>query len=349
LVGDWVLLAPIPDRAVRVYALLRAHVNHARKDNEAWPSQEKLAAALGLSKPDDIGKSIKILEGIGAVRKKYRTGRKGRYAVYVVRLHAPAGYTGLRSAADDLHRPGAIEQLVEERVKRLPHRTHAAIAAASTGNTPDLGSPVRTTPDLGATPDRGVGNTPNQGWEPYKGEPDEGAFKTHTALPRGEVCDPEPPVIEFPDEIAATDPDDAAAEWGTRPRAARRSATRWNATTHSPAARQLMDVYVKDHRVPADTMKRLLPVVTKLLKEDIPGDVILQAIPKCFAENCGPVLLPDFVAKVMHQRDSSLEPELGTTGRRLQAAERLREEMRAADAAEAAGRIKNTTPRAITG
>lgn len=173
MVGDWVLLAHIPDRAVRVYGLLRAHVNHARGDDAVWPSQEKLAAVLGLSKADDISKAIKILEGIGAVRKTSRTGRKGKYTVYIVRLHAPAGWTGMRSAAEDLHRKGAVEKLIAERVKRLPHRTQAAIEAAREGNTPNLGSPERSTPDLGATPDPVLKAPLDQGVKPYEGEPDE--------------------------------------------------------------------------------------------------------------------------------------------------------------------------------
>lgn len=193
-VGDWVLLAPISDCAVRVYCLLRAHVNHARNDNEVWPSQEKLAAVLGLSKADKIGEAVKALESIGAVRKKWRTGRKGRYTVYVVRLHAPAGWTGLRSAAEDLHRPGVVEQLVRERVRRLPHRTDAARKAvqdatdeqmpSSADITPNPGgSPEQVTPDSGATPDRGEKAPPNQGVKPYEGEPDEGATTSSTAPP----------------------------------------------------------------------------------------------------------------------------------------------------------------------
>lgn len=354
LVGDWVLLAPISDRAVRVYALLRAHVNHARKDNEAWPSQEKLAAALGLSKPDDIGKSIKALEEIGAVRKKFRTGRKGRYTVYVVRLHAPAGYAGMRGT-EDLHRPGAVEQLVEERVKRLPHRTHAAIEAAKV-STPDLGSPVWTTPDLGATPDQGVGHTPDQGGKQYEGELDEGAFKTHTALPRDALCDPKPPVVEFPDEIQVpADPDEAIADWSKRPKSQSKF-SKLSGTAASMPARRLVTEFSSTLTYPlkGEIYAKWSAAVSKLMAEGVyPEEVLRQAMVECMAGGKPPAALYSFAAAVANRapdRGRSLqEPELGTTGLKLQSAEaRLREEMRAADAREAAGQLENSTPRAIS-
>jgi hypothetical protein len=299
LVGDWVTLAPISDRAVRIYCLLRAHVNHKRNDDEVWPTQITLAAVLGLSKADEVGKAIKELEKIGAVRKTMRSGRKGKYTVYVVRLHPPAGYVGLRNVAVDLYRRGAVDQLVTERVKRLPHRIGKTKKARSEDVTPDQGcSPKGVTPDLGLTPDQAPECTPDLGYEPYKEEPDE----PKDTQPARERAAAPPPCVDL-GPVDELDPDEIEVPLSelSRPRAAAKVAARWNRTAHSPESAELVARYCAESPLPADTQGRLRPVVSKLLREGFADEVILRAISECFAEGCGPTLLPDFVAKVQHR------------------------------------------------
>lgn len=125
-VGDWVLMAPISDRAVRVYCLLRAHVNAARDkrgDSSVWPSQGTLATVMGLSKPDAVGKAIRELIALGAVKARIIRTPRGRLMVYKVHLEPPAGvaYDGPRCTAD-LYQTGALEQLDADRVARRPDR-----------------------------------------------------------------------------------------------------------------------------------------------------------------------------------------------------------------------------------
>ncbi|MBN3585691.1 helix-turn-helix domain-containing protein, partial [Algoriphagus aestuarii] len=58
---QWALLmADLSDAALRVYALLLAHVNAADGDGEAWPQQQSLAAMLGRHR-NSIGRAIKEL------------------------------------------------------------------------------------------------------------------------------------------------------------------------------------------------------------------------------------------------------------------------------------------------
>jgi hypothetical protein len=125
-VGDWVLMSPISDRAVRVYCLLRAHVNAARDkrgDSSVWPSQGTLATVMGLSKADAIGKAIRELIELGAVKARVIRTPRGRLMVYKVFIEPPAGvaYDGPRCTAD-LYQTGVLEQLDAERVARRPDR-----------------------------------------------------------------------------------------------------------------------------------------------------------------------------------------------------------------------------------
>lgn len=90
-VGDWVLLAPITDRAVRIYCLLRMHCE-GLTDDEAWPSQRTLASMLGVKKADTIQNAIKELVELGAVEVQTVAAQHGRHNRYVVHLSPPPGY-----------------------------------------------------------------------------------------------------------------------------------------------------------------------------------------------------------------------------------------------------------------
>lgn len=107
-VGEWVAYAPISDRAVRVYWLLRAHVNVSRKlpdgrpDPRAFPSQKRLAAILRVKRTETITAAVDELVEIGAVtlRKKRYANRLRRRNVYIVHMNPPDGHTGTRSNQD---------------------------------------------------------------------------------------------------------------------------------------------------------------------------------------------------------------------------------------------------------
>lgn len=102
-VGEWVLMAPISDRATRVYWALRAHVNVSRKladgetpDDRAFPSQARLAAMIGVKRTETISAAIAELVAIGAVDvevRKYANGLR-RKNTYTVHMDPPPGYTG---------------------------------------------------------------------------------------------------------------------------------------------------------------------------------------------------------------------------------------------------------------
>lgn len=116
-VPDWVIIGAAHDRDVRVYALLRAHVNRRRRDDEAWPSQATLATVLGLSKPDEVGKSIARLIEMGALSKRVVPTATGRMTKYRTWLEPRPGsqFDGPRCTSD-LYRPGVLDQMHAERV-----------------------------------------------------------------------------------------------------------------------------------------------------------------------------------------------------------------------------------------
>lgn len=349
MVGDWVMLAPVSDRAVRVYCLLRAHINQVRGDERVWPSQEKLAAVLGLSKADEVGKAIKALEGIGAVRKEIRVGRKGRYTVYVVRRDPPLGYVGMTNASVDLHRPGVVDQLVVDRVKRLPHRAEAARNSRSEDITPDQGSsPEWATPDLGATPDPGGEAPPDQGCEPYKGEPDEQGLEKHTprkrdAPPASPPCAPPPvhvqldvnladdrgdqgqgagehqrqPEVEFPGEIQ--EPDVAATDWSKRPKASGKF-SKLSASASSMPARRLVNEFSSTLLYPlkGDIYHKWCAAVSKLLDEGVyPESVLRTAMVECMDAGKPPAALYSFASAVANRAPTGGQRRVATSTRNL--------------------------------
>jgi len=98
LTGDWILLAPISDRATRVYGLLRMHCGTS---SVAWPSQKTLASMLRVKKVDTVQAALKELAAIGAVDVEVVTSDRGRHNRYVVHLAPPPGYDkGPRDRSD---------------------------------------------------------------------------------------------------------------------------------------------------------------------------------------------------------------------------------------------------------
>ncbi|MGH3782617.1 MAG: helix-turn-helix domain-containing protein [Pseudonocardiaceae bacterium] len=90
-VGDWVLLAPISDRAVRIYALMRMHCDGITK-TRAWPAQKTLASMLGVKKVDTVQAAIKDLVDLGALNVEAITTEHGRCNRYIVHMTPPPGY-----------------------------------------------------------------------------------------------------------------------------------------------------------------------------------------------------------------------------------------------------------------
>ncbi|MGH7743262.1 MAG: helix-turn-helix domain-containing protein [Candidatus Dormibacteria bacterium] len=90
-VGDWVLLAPISDRAVRIYALMRMHCDGITK-TRAWPAQKTLASMLGVKKVDTVQAAIKDLVDLGALNVEAITTGHGRCNRYIVHMTPPPGY-----------------------------------------------------------------------------------------------------------------------------------------------------------------------------------------------------------------------------------------------------------------
>jgi hypothetical protein len=108
MVGEWVAYAPISDRATRIYWLLCAHVNasrtlpNGRPDRRAFPSQKRLAAAIGVKRTETISAAVKELVAIKAVavRKKRYDNKLRERIIYTVHMNPPDDYTGPRSNQD---------------------------------------------------------------------------------------------------------------------------------------------------------------------------------------------------------------------------------------------------------
>lgn len=126
VVPDWVAIGVTNSDDLRVFHLLRMHVNHKRGDGEAWPSQATLATVMGYSKPDKVGESIKRLEAMGALSRRVVAGPNGRYTKYKLHMTPRPGitYRGPRCSAD-LYRDDALIDLWVQRVapKQRPRRT----------------------------------------------------------------------------------------------------------------------------------------------------------------------------------------------------------------------------------
>lgn len=100
---QWALLmTDLSDAALRVYALLLAHVNAADGDGEAWPQQQSMAAMLGRHR-NSIGRAIKELSEMGLIDvevERYGTNNSRRRNIYIVHELPPEGHDGPASIAE---------------------------------------------------------------------------------------------------------------------------------------------------------------------------------------------------------------------------------------------------------
>src|SRR5690606_3829585 len=100
---QWVLLKPeLSAVALRVYALLLAHVNAADDDPVAWPQQQTLAAMLGCHR-NTISRAIRELSAAGLVEvavERYGPNRSRRRNVYTVHTIPPDDHRGPTSVAE---------------------------------------------------------------------------------------------------------------------------------------------------------------------------------------------------------------------------------------------------------
>jgi hypothetical protein len=96
-IGEWVPIAPqLSHIAVRLYAVLRIHVNRARDDERAYPHQEDLGAMMGVKRRQTISAATDELIIIGAVETelvRYARGLRARI-FYTVHEAPPLEYRG---------------------------------------------------------------------------------------------------------------------------------------------------------------------------------------------------------------------------------------------------------------
>lgn len=99
---QWALFMPLSDAALRVYALLLAHVNSTDGDQVAWPQQQSLAAMLGRHR-NTISRAIRELVQAGLVTvtvERYGPNRSRRRNVYTVHTNPPDSHRGPTSVAE---------------------------------------------------------------------------------------------------------------------------------------------------------------------------------------------------------------------------------------------------------
>ncbi|WP_173668422.1 helix-turn-helix domain-containing protein, partial [Thermobifida fusca] len=127
---QWALLMPgLSDAALRVYALLLAHVNAADNNGEAWPQQQAMAAMLGRHR-NSIGRAIRELARAGLIDvevERYGTNSSRRRNIYTVHELPPPDYDGPASiaewyAAHPRPEPGPINRR-ERKTAGQPGRT----------------------------------------------------------------------------------------------------------------------------------------------------------------------------------------------------------------------------------
>ncbi|WP_329317146.1 helix-turn-helix domain-containing protein (plasmid) [Streptomyces sp. NBC_01278] len=102
-VPNWVFLSSLKPQAQALYVHLAMHVNTTtRRDRKVWPTQETLAARLGLSRVQSLTVYFKQLEELGAIDmelKRYAGNMRQRYK-YTVHLLPPEGYEGPMTQGD---------------------------------------------------------------------------------------------------------------------------------------------------------------------------------------------------------------------------------------------------------
>lgn len=147
----WALLMPgLSDAALRVYALLLAHVNAADEDQVVWPQQQSLAAMLGRHR-NTISRAIRELSAAGLVEvavERYGPNRSRRRNVYTVHTIPP----------DDLRVPTSVAEWYAEQPRPEPALTNRRDRkrAGQSGRT-NFGASGRTISGASGRTTRGAG------------------------------------------------------------------------------------------------------------------------------------------------------------------------------------------------
>jgi len=104
LAPHWILLAPLKHASIRLYLLMRAHINNQRAktgDQRVWPSQHTLAEMMGLSRADKVWPYLADLQDHGLISTQHTTtGNMRDRNVYRIRMNPPPGWEGHLSTTD---------------------------------------------------------------------------------------------------------------------------------------------------------------------------------------------------------------------------------------------------------
>lgn len=90
-IGEWVSECGANGMETAVYQHLAKRLNHASGARTVDPSRARLAADVGLKKPDDVDPYLRALEALGAV---VIHAKKGMRTKYELPLWPPEGYDG---------------------------------------------------------------------------------------------------------------------------------------------------------------------------------------------------------------------------------------------------------------
>ncbi|WP_281912307.1 helix-turn-helix domain-containing protein [Streptomyces olivaceus] len=153
MVPEWITYSGIKAAHRTLWTVLASCVNHDRPDNLAWPTQDEIADAMGLKKPEQLAPYRQALEGLGAIEvteKRYQGGMRRRY-IYDVRFRPPQGYTGPLSRQEWLQRRKARLAVAAE----AEERDTAAFEQENAGQD-------------GPPKNRGAGGPKNEGSGPAK-------------------------------------------------------------------------------------------------------------------------------------------------------------------------------------
>lgn len=178
-------------------------------------------------------------------------------------------------------------------------------------------------------------------------------------LPEESVLEPaapdEPVLVEvpplFPVGVCADrDPDEVAPVRRPDPqRRAREQREELSARSHRPDAVPIVERFeLRTSRLSRTDKKRWWVAVSSVLDLGYSVEVVDAALDRCIADGAGWGLLESKALIVANQARFKARRPSAPEQKRSEM-DRLREEMRAMDAAEAAGQLTHATPRAITG
>ena len=126
-VPEWVIVAPISDRAVRLYALLARRANG---DSQAFPSRGYLADNMGCSRKS-VDRALEELLAIGAITKQQQF-KDSRQTVNLYTLRAMAGTPVTTGGDTGDHGGRATGDAQNESHKNESHKELAATPKVST-------------------------------------------------------------------------------------------------------------------------------------------------------------------------------------------------------------------------